>query len=137
VGSYAIQTGAIPAYQTTKNGPAPTKSGKSGPNLFTDPGAVFAAYNLPLAGDSGQRNGIRGDGYYGIDLGIGKRFQLFTLKDVAHSIQFRAESFNVTNSVRFDPNSASVNILNPARFGQYTGTLTRPRVFQFSLRYEF
>lgn len=137
VGSYAIQTGAIPAYQTTKNGPAPTKSGKSGPNLFTDPAAVYAAYNLPLAGDSGQRNGIRGDGYYGIDLGIGKRFQLFTLKDVPHSLQFRAESFNITNSVRFDPNSASVNILNPARFGQYTATLTRPRVFQFSLRYEF
>lgn len=137
VGSYAIQTDAIPAYVTTKNGPAPTKSGKSGPNLFNNPSAVYAAYNLPLAGDSGQRNGIRGDGFFGIDLGLGKRFNLFKIRDQQHSLQIRGESFNVTNTVRFDPNSASVNILNPARFGQYTGTLTRPRVFQFSARYEF
>jgi hypothetical protein len=137
VGSYAIQTGVVPPGQTTKNGPAPTKSGVSGPNLFADPSAAFAGYSLPLAGDSGQRNGIRGDGFFGIDLGVGKRFSLFTLKDQPHTLQFRAESFNVTNSVRFDPYTANSSILNPARFGQYTATLTKPRVFQFSLRYEF
>jgi hypothetical protein len=137
VGSYAIQTGVVPAPQTTKNGPAPTKSGKPGPNMFADPAAVFAAYSLPLAGDSGQRNGIRGDGFFGIDLGVGKRFNLFVIKDNPHTIQFRAESFNVTNSVRFDPYTASSSILNSARFGQYTATLVNPRVFQFSLRYEF
>jgi hypothetical protein len=137
VGSYAIQTGVVPATQTTKNGPAPTASGKSGPNLFADPATAFKGYSLPLAGDSGQRNGIRGDGFFGIDLGLGKRFNLYTIKDQPHTLQFRAESFNITNSVRFDPYTANTNILNPARFGQYTATLTRPRVFQFSLRYEF
>ena len=79
----------------------------------------------------------RGDGFFGIDLGVGKRFSLYSIKDQPHTIQFRAESFNITNSVRFDPYSANQNILNPARFGQYTTTLTKPRVFQFSLRYEF
>ena len=137
VGSYAIQTGVVPASQTTANGPAPTKSGKPGPNLFADPAVTMAAYSLPLAGDSGQRNGIRGNGFFGIDLGVGKRFNLYTIKDVPHTLQFRAESFNITNSVRFDPYTANVSILNPARFGQYTTTLTKPRVFQFSLRYEF
>ena len=137
VGSYAIQTGVVPAPQTTTNGPAPTKSGKPGPNLFVNPATAMAAYGLPLAGDSGQRNGIRGDGYFGIDLGIGKRFNLYTIHDVPHTLQFRAESFNVTNSVRFDPYDANLSILNPARFGQYISTLTKPRVFQFSLRYEF
>ncbi|HLJ44867.1 MAG TPA: carboxypeptidase-like regulatory domain-containing protein [Bryobacteraceae bacterium] len=137
VGSYAIQTGVVPAPQTTANGPAPTKSGKPGPNLFTDPATAMAAYSLPLAGDSGQRNGIRGDGFFGIDLGLGKRFSLYHIKDQLHTIQLRGEVFNLTNSVRFDPYSASLNILNPARFGQYTSTLTSPRVFQFSLRYEF
>jgi hypothetical protein len=137
VGSYAIQTGAVPAPHTTANGPAPTKSGAPGPNLFATPSAALAAYGLPLAGDSGQRNGIRGDGYFGIDLGIGKRFSLFTFKEQPHTLQFRGECFNVTNSVRFDPYNANVNILNPARFGQYTATLTNPRVFQFSARYEF
>ena len=58
---------------------------------------VLAGYGLPLAGDSGQRNGIRGDGPFGIDLGVGKRFQLFTFKDQPHTLQFRAEAFNVTN----------------------------------------
>ena len=67
----------------------------------------------------------------------GKRFNLFTYKDQPHTLQFRAESFNVTNSVRFDVYGVNLNILNPARFGQYTNTLTKPRVFQFSLRYEF
>ena len=137
VGSYAIQTGVVPAFQTTRNGPAPTASGKPGPNMFANPAATLAAYSLPLAGDSGQRNGIRGDGFFGIDLGVGKRFNLFTLKDQPHTIQFRAESFNVTNAVRFDPYTASSSILNPARFGQYTALLVNPRVFQFSLRYEF
>jgi hypothetical protein len=139
VGSYAIQTGAVPAPTTTSNAPAPTASGKSGPNIFANPSAAMAAYSLPLAGDSGQRNGIRGDGPFGIDLGVGKRFYLYTIRDQQHTLQFRAEAFNLTNSVRFDPsgNSINLNILNPARFGQYTSTLTKPRVFQFSLRYEF
>jgi hypothetical protein len=137
VGSNAIQTGVVPPQQTTHNGPAPTKTGSSGPNLFGDPAAVLAAYSLPLAGDSGQRNGIRGDGFFGLDLGLGKRFSLYTIKDQPHTLQFRGEAFNVSNSVRFDPFNASTNILNPARFGQYQSTLTRPRVFQFSLRYEF
>ena len=44
---------------------------------------------------------------FGIDLGIGKRFALFTLKDQPHTLQFRAESFNITNSVRFDPFTAN------------------------------
>jgi hypothetical protein len=137
VGSNAIQTGVVPPPQTTKNGPAPTASGKPGPNIFPDPATVLKAYSLPLAGDSGQRNGIRGDGFFGLDLGIGKRFNLYTLKDQPHTIQVRAESFNVTNSVRFDPATVNLNILNPARFGQYQSTLTKPRVFQFSMRYEF
>ncbi len=137
VGSFAIQTGVVPAPQTTKNAPPASKSGVAGPNIFSDPSAALAAYGLPLAGDSGQRNGIRGDGPFSIDLGVGKRFYLYSIHDQPHSLQFRAESFNITNSVRFDPFTANSSILNPARFGQYTTTLTKPRVFQFSLRYEF
>src|SRR5439155_13005673 len=136
-GSYAIQNGAVPAFQTPRNGPEPTKSAKSGPNMFPDQTTTMTAYSLPLAGDSGQRNGIRGNGFFGVDLGVGKRFNLFTIRDNPHTIQFRGESFNVTDSVRFDPYTANSSILNPARFGEYTSTLVNPRVFQFSLRYEF
>ncbi len=136
-GSYAIQTGTVPTQVTTKNAPPPTSSGKSRPNLFANPAGALAAYSLPLAGDAGQRNGIRGDGYFGIDLGMGKKFNIVKVRDQQHTLQFRAEGFNVTNTVRFDPGSANLSILNPNLFGQYTATLTKPRVFQFSLRYEF
>ena len=117
--------------------PPPTSSGKARPNLFANPAGALAAYSLPLAGDVGQRNGIRGDGYFGIDLGMGKKFNIVKVRDQQHTLQFRAEGFNVTNTVRFDPGSANLSILNPNLFGQYTATLTKPRVFQFSLRYEF
>jgi len=134
-GSNAIQTGPVSAPQTSKN--VATPNGSSGPNLFKDPAAVLAAYSIPLPGDAGQRNGIRGDGYFGIDLGLSKRFSLFTYRDQPHTLQFRAESFNISNTVRFDPFYTNTNILSPALFGKYTATLTTPRVFQFSLRYEF
>jgi hypothetical protein len=53
-------------------------------------------------------------------------------------LQFRGEAFNITNTVRFDVgNQFNLNAANQAKFGQYTQTLTRPRVFQFSARYEF
>lgn len=135
VGSYAIQTGVVPATHTTKN--VATPNGSSGPNIFADPKASLAGYSIPLPGDVGQRNGLRGDGYFGIDLGLSKRFTLFTYRDQPHSLQFRAEDFNVTNTVRFDPQTINGNILSPALFGKYTSSLTTPRVFQFSLRYEF
>ncbi len=54
-----------------------------------------------------------------------------------HSIQIRAEAFNVTNSVRFDPNQLSLSLSNSVGFGKYSGTLNTPRVIQFGGRYEF
>jgi Carboxypeptidase regulatory-like domain len=130
---YATQTGGPFVQSTTKDAPAPASGGRPGPNLFPDPAAAFAAYSWTLPGKAGQRNGIRGDGAFGIDLSLAKRFKV--TED--QSLQFRAEAFNVTNSVRFDPASVNLSLSNAARFGQYTQVLTLPRVFQFSLRYEF
>ena len=93
-----------------------------------------------MPGESGQRNILRGDGYFGIDVGLGKRF-VMPWKD-SHSIQFRAEAFNVTNTARFDSNNVTVanvslTLGSPNSWGNYAETLTTPRVIQFSLRYEF
>jgi len=132
---YATPVGRVPAPRTTKNAPAVVGTG--GPNMFADPAAALAAYGFTLPGQSGQRNGLRGDGYFTIDLGLAKRFNLFTVHDRVHSLQIRAESFNVTNSVRFDPQSANLSLGDPNNFGKYTYSLTTPRVFQFSARYEF
>jgi hypothetical protein len=134
---WATQVGVVPSPHTTKNAPAALPGGPPGPNIFSDPSKAVSAYDYTLPGESGQRNGIRGDGYFAIDLGLAKRFTLFTVHDTPHTLQFRAEAFNVTNSVRFDIFSAQLDISDPVNFGKYTNTLTRPRVMQFGLRYEF
>ena len=52
------------------------------------------------------------------------------------SLKFAWDVFNITNSVRFDTNSLDVGS-DDGDFGQYSGTLTTPRVQQFSLRLTF
>ena len=132
---YATQVGIVPSEKTTLNAPSATAGQAGGPNLFPNPYLAFAAYAQTPAGQTGQRNGIRGEGPFSLDLGLSKRFHLFNFHDQPHSIAFRAESFNTTNTVRFD--AANLNIANQNTFGKYTSTLGSPRVFQFSARYEF
>jgi len=45
--------------------------------------------------------------------------------------------FNMTNSVRFDPQSISATLDNPQSFGQATQELTNYRLAQFAARVEF
>ena len=52
-------------------------------------------------------------------------------------MQLRWETFNLLNSVRFDPTTASATITNGSSFGNLTSTFTTPRQMQFALRYEF
>src|SRR5579872_7378148 len=125
------QVGPTPAEQTTKNGT------NGGPNIFANAAQAFNSYDYTLPGESGQRNGIRGDGIFSLDAGLGKRFTLYTIADHVHTLQLRAESFNVTNTARFDPATASLTPGEPGTFGKYTQILGTPRVFQFSARYEF
>jgi hypothetical protein len=134
---YATQVGVVPSPSTTLNAPSAAPNQKGGPNVFANPMLAYNAYAQTPAGQIGQRNGIRGQGPFSLDMGLGKTFRLFSLRDHVHTLQFRGEAFNVSNSVRFDPGSASFNIGNQAKFGQYTQTLGSPRVFQFSGRYEF
>jgi hypothetical protein len=130
---YATQIAPVPGVQTTKN--APAVAGAGGPNMFADPKAALAAYNFTLPGQIGNRNGVRADGYFTVDMGLSKRFKMpYSEK---HNLQFRWEVFNVTNSVRFDPASLSLDIGNQGTFGKYSDVLTQPRVMQFGLRYEF
>jgi hypothetical protein len=130
---FATNIGPVEGMQTTKN--APAVSGGSGPNAFVDPRPVLAAYDFTYPGQVGQRNGIRGDGYFTIDTGLSKSFRMpYSEK---HSLQIRWEAFNVTNSVRFDVASLSINLGTQGTFGKYSDVLTQPRVMQFGARYEF
>jgi hypothetical protein len=130
---FASLIGKSPDTKTTKN--AATLTGQSGPNIFTNPEQAFEAFKPTTAGDTGVRNNLRGDGFFGIDLGLGKSWRMPWSE--GHRLQFRWETFNVTNSVRFDVGSLSLSNGNAGTFGKYSRTLTNPRVMQFLLRYEF
>ena len=86
-------------------------------------------------GEVGGRNQVRGDGYSGFDMALGKQWKM-PYKE-SHSLDFRWEVFNVFNVNRFDVASITNGIDQGEAFGNYSGLLTSPRVMQFSLRYEF
>ena len=108
---------------------------KLGPaaDTFLSPGVSDPNFRFALAGESGQRNNFRGDGFFGLDMGVNKTFHITERQ----SLRFSASAFNLTNSVRFDPATISANLQNSATFGQYSQTLTNPRVMEFALRYQF
>jgi hypothetical protein len=109
--------------------------GKGGPGLFPDPKAALKAFDYELPGGIGTRNPLRGDGVFNIDTNVSKRFTMpYSEK---HSMQLRWETFNLTNTARFDVNSLSLDISTSGTFGKYSAVLTPPRVMQFGLRYEF
>ncbi len=119
---------------TNRNAVAPP-GGKSGVNLFQNPVAAVKAFQNTLPGQTGDRNNIRGDGNFNIDMNLAKTFTMpYSEK---HKVQLRWEVFNLTNSTRFDPFATSADLGNLGSFGKYTDTLTLPRVMQFALRYDF
>jgi hypothetical protein len=105
-------------------------------NLGSDP-VAFANqfFRLPYPGESGPRNNFRGPGFFGVDLGVNKNFHI-TERQI---LRFSAYAYNLTNSVRFDSATISFNgaLTNPSSLGQYSGTITKPRVMEFALRYQF
>ena len=124
-----------------------TREGR--PNLFSDAAAAYRAFRNARPGEAGMRNVLRGQGYFTLDAGLTKNFKL---PWEGHTLQFRWEVFNVTNTQFFDPNTIADLGLDqdPFRggdpspdFGRYTSTQTplneskAGRVMQFALRYVF
>jgi len=105
------------------------------PNIFADPDAAIHQFRFTAPWDRGQRNVLRADKYGSLDLGISKNFTMPYSE--AHSLQFRWEVFNLTNTPYFDAGSLDLNIENPQTFGDYTQMLGGPRRMQVTLRYEF
>jgi len=105
------------------------------PNAFTNGGAAFSSFRLPYAGEGGQRNTMRADGYFSVDPGISKSFQTFRKQ----SFKLTVEAFNVTNATRFaTPVVANAGRSGASSFGNYSAPLLNsPRQMQFSGRYYF
>src|SRR6266404_4935033 len=111
------------------------KLGPAADTFLGQPGVTNPNFRFAFPGESGQRNNFRGDGFFGVDLGVNKTFKITERQN----LRFSASAFNLTNSVRFDPATLTVNtnLQNAQAFGQYTQTLTNPRVMEFALRYQF
>lgn len=120
-----------------KTGAFPVKTGPDAGNIsiFASGPDAINDFISPFPGQGGARNQIRGQGFFNIDLGLAKRWQMPW--NEKQGLQFRWEVFNVTNSVRFNSQSLSGEVDISSTFGNYTGLLTNPRVMQFALRFEF
>jgi len=120
--------------------------GGVGPNVFKEPGITDAATNPSAAlnqfraafpGEAGMRNGLRGPGTFNIDSGVSKSWRITERQ----SLKFTWEMFNVTNTPRFDVGTMQLNsnnyLNNSSSFGNFSSTLSNPRVMEFALRYNF
>ncbi len=115
----------------------------SGPSVFQNPQAITCEcvanstgdFRATYEGEAGQRNNFRGPGYFGIDAGLSKVWNVGEEK----TVRFAWDVFNVTNSVRFDAAGSLIgeSLVNITGFGLFNTELTSPRVMQYSLRFSF
>jgi hypothetical protein len=90
--------------------------------------AAFALPALGTYGNLGSRN-ITGPRNWQFDVSVSRMFRFAEMQ----RLEFRAEAFNLTNSLRMEnPNT----VLNNNTFGQVTRARD-PRIMQFVLKYFF
>jgi hypothetical protein len=146
--NYDLETPAVPlssARPKTGEFIVAQAGGGTGPNVFQDPGITDstnpnAAINLfrpAYPGEGGMRNGLRGPGTFDIDTTVTKSW---AIKE-SQLVKFSWSMFNVTNSARFDVGTMQLNANNQlsssSSFGNFSSTLSNPRVMEFMLRYIF
>ncbi len=111
------------------------------PSMFKDPQQAYQDYfRLSYPGEGGVRNYLRGDGYFTVDVGLGKTWSM-PWKE-SHKLKFRWEVFNLTNSARFDVSSLNMLPDDMNTFGSYASGFSgcdnaAGRCMQGSLRFEF
>jgi len=104
---------------------------------------AYRSFRNAYPGETGERNIFRLPGYWTVDLGLGK---IFDLPWEDHRFQFRWEVFNLANTqkmgslstadykVGLDPQNAAQA---PANWSNFTAIQGNPRSMQFVLRYSF
>ena len=147
--NYDLETPAVPisnARPKTGSYIVAQSTGGTGPNVFQDPGITDsnnnpnAAINLfrpAYPGEGGLRNGLRGPGTFNIDTTVTKSWAIRE----SQLVKFSWSMFNVTNSARFDVGtmqlSGNNSLSTSSSFGNFSSTLSNPRVMEFMLRYVF
>ena len=126
------------ATRTTNVETCPTRGGA----LFgCNSAEAYSSFRNAYPGETGERNVFRLPGYWVLDMGLGKSFDM---PWEGHSFQVRWEVFNVTNTqqmgavanyaIQPDPQNATHAPTNWSSFTSIQGT---PRSMQFVLRYSF
>jgi len=147
--NYDLETPAVPissARPKTGSFIVAQSGGGTGPNVFQDPGITDAGTNPNAAinlfrpaypGEGGLRNGLRGPGTFGIDTTVTKTWAIRE----SQLVKFSWSMYNVTNSARFDVGTMQLNgndqLSASSSFGNFSSTLSNPRVMEFMLRYIF
>lgn len=103
------------------------------PYAFKDPTTAANSFDYAYPGQSGQRNNIRGEGFFDTDMNLSKTFHVVHQQ----TFQIRWQVFNTFNTHRFDVQSIQDQVDAGASFGQYTGLLTLPRTMEFGGVYTF
>jgi hypothetical protein len=105
------------------------------PNAFKNPQQAINGFTYAFPGESGVRNPLRGEGFFGLNVNLSKSWRIPRTEQQA--LQFRWSVFNVTNSVRFDVYAMQDEVETSNTFGNYTQTLSSPREMEFALIYKF
>ena len=127
--------GKLPPTGTTKD----VVNGKPSP-FSVSPEEALKYFRFDYPGEGGIRNLLRGDGFFAIDVSLAKAWRMPWGGD--HRFWFRWDTFNVTNTPRFDVGNVTMYPDRTSTFGAYNGTYATcdgnaGRCMQFSLRYEF
>jgi hypothetical protein len=146
--NYDLETPAVPisnARPKTGQFIVAQAGGGTGPNVFQDPGisdssnpnAAINLFRPAYPGEGGMRNGLRGPGTFDIDTTVTKSW---AIKE-SQLVKFSWSMYNVTNSARFDVGTMQLNgndqLSASSSFGNFSSTLSNPRVMEFMLRYIF
>jgi len=133
--NFELQSAAILTAPPPKTGTF--MIGGTTPNVFQDPTSALNDFRPSFPGESGQRNELRGPGTFNIDMALHKSWDITE----SQSVKFTWETFNVTNTPRFDVGTMQLNgnntIANSTSFGNFSSTLSQYRVMEFAMRYTF
>src|SRR5262249_24577659 len=90
--------------------------------FFGDQATALNSLRFPQHGEIGNRNILRGSGYWNLDTGLIKNFQLPGSE--TRRLQFQWQSFNIFNHNSFGLPNANIG---STLFGQITSSASAPR----------
>jgi hypothetical protein len=102
------------------------------PNAFAQPPVATQIGQTDYRPLGGAANQLRGPSLKNLDVSLFKRF---ALKEKSE-LEFRAEAFNVSNSVDFN-NPGQLNFTNLTNFSTITSTKNNQRLVQLALKLFF